>query len=81
MPVTQQEIDSFHEFASAALISDASGQTIAELFDLWSSDQINEDDLKAIKASLRDLEVGERGKPLEQFRREFAEQHGLHNPS
>jgi hypothetical protein len=53
---------------------------LEELIDLWQvenpSPEQTRDDILAVKASLRDMESGERGRPWDEFAREFRAHHG-----
>ena len=81
MAVTQDQIDKFHRFASEHVSRRGGASSLEELIDLWqvenpSPEQAREDVL-AVKAALRDMESGERGRPWDEFAREFRAHHGL----
>jgi hypothetical protein len=55
----------------------ASAPTIDELFDTWRVQNPAESDAAATRASLNDLDSGERGVPIEDFNKSIAEKHKL----
>jgi hypothetical protein len=71
MATIQQDIESFHQFASKVIRRGERTVTIDDLYEQWRIDRFGEDDLKAIKASLNDLEAGQKGLPLEEFKKDF----------
>lgn len=77
---TQQQIDSFHRFATERIRS-GSDLTIDELYDLWRLEHLTSDELdenvRAVKAALDDFENGDRGVPLEEAIREIRKKHNL----
>lgn len=79
MATTEQEIDGFAQFAKDQL---RRGQTssIDELFDLWRLQHPPADDALAIKASIRDMERGEIGRPFSQFAHEFRKKNNMPKP-
>ncbi len=81
MKVTKQQIENFRSFALKQMGDGGCESTIDELYDRWrlefpSDDELQEDVL-ALKASLRDIEAGETGRPLEEFSREFKARHDI----
>lgn len=79
--MTQEQIDKFHRFASEHVSRRGGAASLEERIDLWrienpSADQARED-LLAVKAALRDMENGERGRPWDEFASEFRAHHGL----
>jgi hypothetical protein len=77
---TQQQIDSFHRFATER-IRRGSDLTIDELYDLWrlehpTSQELDEN-VRAVQAALDDFESGDRGVPLEEAIREIRKEHHL----
>lgn len=81
MPVTQQQIDSFHRYATERLSNRGAELSIDELFDLWRIENPTPEELHAdvlaVKASLRDIEAGGTGQPFEDFKREFRAQNDI----
>ena len=58
MTVTQQDVDSFHRFASQQLDRGASGLTLAGLLEKWSRLREQEDVNDAIREGLEDIDAG-----------------------
>ena len=71
---TLDQINDFSAFAKSRL---GSGEQvdIDQLYDEWRSKAFAEIDALAIKASVRDLENGERGEPVEEFLASFEQEH------
>lgn len=81
MKVTAHQIESFHSFALEQFEKGGSEWTIDELYDRWrlecpSGEEMQEDVL-ALKASLRDLEHGETGRPFDEFASDFRARHTI----
>jgi len=81
MKVTAQQIDDFRSFALKQMGDGGCELTIDELYDRWrlecpSDDELRED-VSALKASLRDMEAGETGRPIEEFSRDFEARHDI----
>ena len=70
---TLDQINDFSAFAKSRL---GSGEqvNIDQLYDEWRSKAFADVDALAIQASIRDLENGERGEPIDQFLADFDEQ-------
>lgn len=77
MATSEHEIDSFSEFAKSQLSTRGSDVSLDELFDEWRIVNPPPDDALAIKASLRDMERGETGRPFEEFADEIRKQNHL----
>lgn len=77
MATSEHEIDSFSEFAKSQLNNRGSDVSLDELFDEWRIANPPPDDALAIKASLRDMENGETGRPFEEFADEFRKRNNL----
>ena len=75
MKATEELIESFRSFALERLGRKDGDLSIDELYDCWrrenTDDEHGREHLLAVKASLRDLERGERGRPFEEFVRDF----------
>lgn len=75
MKATEELIESFRSFALQRLGREDGDLSIDELYDCWrqenTDDEQAREDLLAVQASLRDMERGERGRPLEEFARDF----------
>ncbi len=77
---TQQQVDSFHQFASQQVRNAGDDLSMAELFDLWqvhSSDTVElAESVAAVKSALADMEQGDTGRPLHEFTNELRQRHG-----
>ena len=58
MSTTQEEIDSFHRFASEKLGSGRADFSMDELYRQWRSDQENADAIASIERGLADADTG-----------------------
>lgn len=77
MTVTESDIDSFAQYAKGQLGRSGASLSIDELFDQWRLQQPPASDLAAIKASIRDMENGEGGRPFDEFSKEFRQRNGI----
>ncbi|MEM8671904.1 MAG: hypothetical protein AAGG48_30585 [Planctomycetota bacterium] len=70
---TLDQINDFTAFAKSRL---GSGEQvdIDRLYDEWRSKAFGDIDALAIQASIRDLESGERGEPLDEFLANFEQE-------
>ena len=75
---TAELIESFSRFAKAKVDQSGNDLSIDELFDEWRIQHPPAEDWLAIKASLRDLEQGETGRPFAEFADEFRQRNGIH---
>jgi len=59
---TQEQIDSFHQFATAKLANGGTAKSVDELYDEWRSENVSDDEFSrnvaAIQASIDDLNNG-----------------------
>ena len=80
MTITQDQLDSFHEFASEKLSSGGSALTWPELFDLWRIENPTADQQAEIYAaldeSLEDIQAG-RTQPVAKAMDELRAKHNL----
>lgn len=74
---TIELIESFSQFARARVDQAGSDLAIDDLYDEWRAQHPPEDDLLAIKASLRDMEQGETGRPFDDFAAAFRSRNGI----
>jgi hypothetical protein len=76
-----QELQSFYQFADERLRNGGGDQTLDELYSEWRASHPASKELEtnvlAVKASLRDMDQGERGRPLEEFAAEFQRRNGI----
>ena len=70
---TLEQIDDFAAFAKTRLGADASAN-IDELYGEWRRKAFADTDAKAVMASVRDIESGERGESLDSFLADFDKQ-------
>lgn len=81
MAISQDHIDSFHRFASEQLGKLGAEVSMDDLYDQWRlenpTEEEREADVRAVKASLRDMEQGDRGKPFGEHLQEMREKFGL----
>lgn len=80
MATTEQEVESFAQFARGRLARGDEELSIDELFDLWRLEHPPAEDALAIKASLRDMQRGETGRPFEEFADEFRRRNNIPGP-
>lgn len=75
MATTQDELESFYQFASKQLTSGDANQSLDELYDQWRLASLTSDDVTenvaAIRASIDDMNRGERGRDVRKFIREL----------
>jgi hypothetical protein len=79
-PATE-ELEEFYQFAKQRLQNGGSNQSLDDLFSEWracnpTADQL-EVDVRAVRASLRDMENDETGRPFEDFAAEFRRRNGI----
>jgi hypothetical protein len=81
MESIEQQIEGFRTFALQQLQNDEAGLSVDDLYDRWRLEYPSPDefrnDVLAVKASLRDMKRGERGRSLEEFASEFRAKHGI----
>lgn len=74
------DLRAFIDFASAKLVTDTSDITLDEALNRWEheneTDDEREETIRAIREGLDEMYAG-RGRPFEEFDREFRERHGL----
>ena len=85
MPTSAQELQSFQQYASARSLNGAALLQLDDLFDEWRNldrdpKQLS-DDAIAVRASLRDIERGEKGRPVEDVVREIRDKYNLASES
>jgi len=77
MSSIENDLNSFNVFVKTQVTGDLTEPSIDELFDAWRIQNPPESDLLAIRASLKDLDAGERGKSIEEFNQQMAEKYKL----
>lgn len=58
MPLTQQELDSFHRFATQKLNNGGAGLSLEECLDLWRLRQGRDESVAAIRQGIADADTG-----------------------
>jgi len=71
MATTEQDIDSFAQFAKQKLAQAEGELSMDDIYDEWRIQHPPSEDALAIKAALRDMHNGERGQPFDEFVQEF----------
>ncbi len=83
MSTTEQELDSFTQFAKARLRGGGLS-LLDELFDLWRAENPSEtdyaEDEAAIAGAIEDFRRGDRGRPAGELSRELRQELGVHLP-
>ncbi|QDU38622.1 hypothetical protein Mal4_29510 [Maioricimonas rarisocia] len=72
-----EQLQAFTEYARSRIDAGAKPESIDELFDEWRESELSSVDAHAVAASLRDMEQGETGRSLEEFRKDFSREKGL----
>jgi predicted NAD-dependent protein-ADP-ribosyltransferase YbiA (DUF1768 family) len=67
---TSELVNDFSKFAAVRL-SGTTQPSIDELYEEWRASTFQDIDAAAVMASVRDLEAGERGRPVSEFLAEF----------
>ena len=73
---TQDQINSFHQFATEQLNS-GSAHSIDELYDSWRTQNSTPEDLAAIQVAIEDMQNGDLGMPLEDHLDQMRAKHKL----
>lgn len=66
-----EQIDDFSRYAKEFVLRESVEIPIDELYDQWRAEAFHDEDLRAIKASVRDYEDGQCGRPMAKFLSEF----------
>ena len=81
MTTTEQELESFTQFARSHLGGGGSEPSLDELFDLWRTENPSDADyaenVAAIAAAIQDFHRGDRGRPAGEFSRQLRQELGL----
>ncbi|HEX5471843.1 MAG TPA: hypothetical protein VFW73_08145 [Lacipirellulaceae bacterium] len=76
-----QDLQSFYKFADERLRDHNGEQSLDQLYAEWRAENPTakelEENVLAVRASLRDIDDGIIGRPVEEFEREFRERNGL----
>lgn len=76
MPVTQQDLDSFHQFASERIANSVVPLSFDDLIVEWLSHRDRDDINAAIEEGLADVEAG-RHRPARHVTEELRQKYGL----
>ncbi|MGD9635789.1 MAG: hypothetical protein AB7G28_21920 [Pirellulales bacterium] len=79
MSITSDDLNAFHRFA-VTTIADRGADSLQELVDLWELEnadpQLHAENVAAVRAALRDMENGDKGRPahlvIDELRAELA---------
>ena len=78
---TQQQVDSFHHFATQHVNNGGAGLSMEKLFDLWQAQSPSAEELTesvaAVKSALLDMENGDTGRPVEDVIAELRSEAGI----
>jgi hypothetical protein len=81
MATTEQELESFTQFARERLGVGGADFSLDELFDLWRSENPSDTDYAentaAIAGAIQDFKNGDRGRPAGELTRELREELGI----
>ena len=76
MASLEQELDAFAQFVKQKLEL-GEGDSLDDLYDQWRECNPAAEDALAVKASLRDMDNGQTGRPFDVFAKEFGERNGI----
>jgi hypothetical protein len=81
MSSVSDDLQSFSQFVELNLRTKNNVKSLDDLYAEWrarnpSPEQL-EKDIRAVRASLRDMEAGDTGRPIEQFIAEFRQKKGI----
>ena len=81
MPATAEQLQSFYQFAEQRLRNGSCDQTLDDLYAEWRAcNPMPEEldiDVRAVRASLRDMDEGQTGRPFKDFAAEFRKRNGI----
>jgi hypothetical protein len=81
MPTTTAELQSFYQFAEERLRNGGCDQTLDDLYAEWRAcnplPSELDDNVRALRASLRDMDEGQTGRSLDDFAAEFRQRNGI----
>jgi hypothetical protein len=81
MAEAAQELQNFYQFADQRLRGHTGEQSLDQLFAEWRSQNPGpkelQDNVLAVRASLRDMDSGINGRPIDEFELEFRQRNGL----
>lgn len=81
MSTISEELQSFYQFVELRLHSAHCNDSLDELYAEWRASNRSaaehDRDVRAIRASLRDMDEGNTGRPIQEFAAEFRQRNGL----
>jgi hypothetical protein len=81
MATIAEELNSFYNFAELRLQRSSGDETLDEIYAEWRASNspscLRETDVRAVQASLRDMDSGERGRSFDDFAVEFRQRIGI----
>ena len=81
MATISEELQSFNQFAEVRLRNAGCRETLDELYAEWRACHPTpkelEENVRAVRAALRDMDEGETGRPIEEFSAEFRRRNGI----
>ena len=81
MSTVSDELQSFYHYAELRLQSDRRGESLDEIYAEWRAGnptpESHQTDVRAVRASLRDMDGGNTGRSIEEFAAEFRQRNGL----
>jgi hypothetical protein len=79
--LVQTELEEFHAYMGERLRTAKERLSPEEVLDEWlllhPDPQVHEENVKAIKAAIRDMEAGDRGRPAEEVLQDIRNELGL----
>lgn len=80
MPLTQEQIDSFHRFASEKMSNGGANMTMQEVLQLWALENPTDQERSEVNAIIRqgdeDIAAG-RGRPVDEVNEELRRKYNL----
>ena len=81
MAATTRELQSFYEFVEQRLHARTCDRSLDDLFSEWRACNPTPEELEAnalaVRASLRDMDEGDTGRPIDEFAAEFRQRNGI----
>jgi hypothetical protein len=81
MSATAEQLQSFYQFAELRLRNGGCDQSLDDLYAEWRACNPTREELdtnvRAVRASLRDMDEGQTGRPFDEFTAEFRQRNGI----
>ena len=81
MPATAEQLHSFFQFADLRLRNGGCDQSLDDLYAEWRAcnptPEERDINVRAVRASLRDMDEGQTGRPFGEFAAEFRKRNGI----